>query len=90
MLLTHILTLSISNTWNEWFQTFDSNETCELHDRYGMQVIFRGVSPKDQKQVVVIVQASEEALENFFQDNRNYLESNGAAIDSINSSIWIG
>ena len=90
MLLTHILTLSISNTWDEWFQTFDSNKTCELHDRYGMQVIFRGVSPKDQKQVVVIVQASEEALANFFQDNRHYLESNGASIDSIDSSVWIG
>ena len=90
MLLTYILTLSISNTWDEWFQTFDSNQTCELHDRYGIQVIFRGFSPKNQKQVVVVVQASEEALANFFQDNRIYLESNGASIDSIDSSIWIG
>jgi hypothetical protein len=90
MLLTYILTLSISNTWDEWFQTFDSNQTCELHDRYGMQVIFRGFSPKNQKQVVVVVQASEEALASFFNDNKNYLKSNGVLIDSIDSSIWIG
>ena len=90
MLLTHILTLSISNTWDEWFQTFDSNQTCELHDRYGMQVIFRGLSPMNHKQVVVVVQASEEALASFFNDNKNYLESNGVLIDSIESSIWIG
>lgn len=90
MLLTNIVTLSISNTWDEWVQAFDSKQTSELHDRYGMQVLFRGVSSKDLKQVVVVVQASEGAMENFLLDNRDYVESNGALMDSVNASIWIG
>ncbi|ABI46092.1 conserved hypothetical protein [Synechococcus sp. CC9311] len=90
MLLTEVVTLSISNNWDEWVQIFDSKETSELHDRYAMQVLFRGVSPKDPKQVVVIIQAPEGATEQFLRDNREYVESNGAVMDSVNTSIWIG
>ena len=88
MLLTEIVTLSISNNWDEWVQAFDSNQTCELHDRYGIQVLFRGVSPKDPKQVVV--QPSDGAIENFLRDNKDYIESNGAIMDSVNTSVWVG
>ena len=90
MILTQVVTLSISNTWDEWVQIFDSKETSELHDRYAMQVLFRGVSPKDPKQVLVIIQAPEGATEQFLLDNRDYIETNGAVMDSVNTSIWIG
>ncbi len=90
MLLTEVITLSISNEWHEWVQIFDSKETTELQDSYGMQVLFRGVSPKDPKQVVVIIQAPEGATQRFLGDNRDYVESNGAVMDSVNTSIWIG
>ena len=83
------MTLSISNNWDEWVQAFDINQTCELHDRYGIQVLFRGVSPKDPKQVVVVVQDSDGAIENFLRDNKDYVESNGAAMDSVNASVWV-
>ena len=55
-----------------------------------MQVLFRGVSPKDPKQVLVIIQAPEGATEQFLLDNRDYVETNGAVMDSVNTSIWIG
>ena len=90
MLLTEIVTLSISNTWYEWVKAFDGNETSELHDRYGMQVLFRGVSLIDPTQVVVIVQAPEGVMEKFLRDNRKYVESNGAVMDSLNASVWLG
>ena len=90
MLLTEVVTLSISNTWDEWVRAFDSNETCELHDRYGMQVLFRGVSPTDPTQAVVIVQAPEGVTEKFLRDNRKQVESNGAVMDSITVSVWLG
>ena len=90
MVLTEVVTLSISNTWDEWVQIFDSKETSEFHDRYAMQVLFRGVSPKDPKQVLVIIQAPEGATEQFLLDNRDYIETNGAVMDSVNTSIWIG
>ena len=89
MLLTEIVTLSISNNWDEWVEAFDSNQTSEPHDRYGIKVLFRGVSPKDPKQVVV-VQASDGAIENFLRDNKDYIESNGAIMDSVNTSVWVG
>lgn len=90
MLLTDIVTLAISNTWDEWVKAFDSKETCELHERYGMKVLFRGVSPEDPKQVVVVLQAPEGARENFLRDNREYVESNGAVMDSVRTSCWLG
>ena len=90
MLLTEFVSLSISNICDEWVEAFDSNQTCELHDRYGIQVLFRGVSPKDPKQVVVVAQASEGAMENFLRDNKDYVESNGAGLDSVNASVWVG
>ena len=90
MLLTEIVTLSISNTWDEWVKAFDGNETSELHDSYGMQVLFRGVSLIDPTQVVVIVQAPEGVMEKFLRDNRKYVESNGAVMDSLNASVWLG
>ena len=90
MLLTKVMTLSISNTWDEWVRIFDSKETSDLHDRYAMKVLFRGVSTKDPKQVVVIIQAPEGATEHFLRDNRDYVESNGAVIDTVKASIWIG
>jgi hypothetical protein len=90
MLLTEVVTLSISNTWDEWVKAFDSNETCELHDSYGMQVLFRGVSLTDPTQVVVIIQAPEGVTEKFLRDNRKQVESNGAVMDSIIVSVWLG
>ena len=90
MLLTEVVTLSISNTWHEWVKAFDSPETCALHDRYNMQVLFRGVSPKNPKQVVVILKAPEGARANFLRENSDYVESHGAVMDSITSSAWIG
>jgi hypothetical protein len=55
-----------------------------------MQVLFRGVSLTDPTQVVVIVQAPEGVMEKFLRDNRKYVESNGAVMDSLNASVWLG
>ncbi len=90
MLLTEVVTLSISNSWDEWVKAFDSQETSALHDRYNMQVLFRGVSPKDPKQVVVVVKAPEGARANFLRENREHVESNGAVMVSIQATAWIG
>ena len=90
MVLTEVLTLSISNSWDEWVKAFDSPETCQLHDRYGVQVLFRGVSPDDPTRVVVVVQAPEGAREKFLMENRDYVEANGAVMDSVRGSVWVG
>ena len=90
MLQTEIVTLSISNTWDEWVKAFDSVETCELHDRYGMQVLFRGVSPSDPTKVVVVLQTPEGVREQFLRDNKELVESNGAVMDSVIASVWLG
>tara|TARA_Y100001968_G_scaffold278262_1_gene273509 strand:+ start:237 stop:482 length:246 start_codon:yes stop_codon:yes gene_type:complete len=56
----------------------------QVRSTKGVKVIFRGVSKKDPKKVIVVVQALEGVLEKQIQENFDIFEENGAVMSTAN------
>lgn len=86
---TTIVTLSISNTFEEWAAAFDGSETSAKHSEFGLEPVFRGVLKGDPQQVVVVIKSEPGAVERFLLANELYISSHGAIPETAEVSTWL-
>ena len=56
---TQVMTFNISNTFEEWVETFDSHR--EMQAAAGMTPLFRGPHEDDPQKVCVVIQVEDDA-----------------------------
>ena len=56
---TQVMTFNISNTFEEWVETFDSHR--EMQAAAGMTPLFRGPQENDPQKVCVVIQVEDDA-----------------------------
>ena len=56
---TQVMTFNISNTFEEWVETFNSH--CQLQVAAGMTPLFRGPQEDDPQKVCVVIQVEDDA-----------------------------
>tara|TARA_Y100001968_G_C19303350_1_gene690278 strand:+ start:757 stop:1134 length:378 start_codon:yes stop_codon:yes gene_type:complete len=83
-----ITTFNIRIPFDQWVLGFDSKEAEQMHKANNIKPIFRGVSVKDPKKVVVIHQSNSGSVEKFLSDNKKMIESTGHIMRTTRTSDW--
>ena len=88
---TTIFTFKISNTFEEWFEIFDSPEIDEFHKSSGLTPLFRGRGLTDPKEVIVIHQAEEGKAKKIFSDPKTIknIEAGGHIYSTTKMTSWL-
>tara|TARA_Y100001968_G_scaffold318665_1_gene349185 strand:+ start:1010 stop:1288 length:279 start_codon:yes stop_codon:yes gene_type:complete len=79
---TTVFIFKISVPFEKWVQGFDSPEAVKMHEKAGMQTLFRGVSKDDPQSVIVIHQSEEGVARAMFDGAKEMIEASGHIYDS--------
>ena len=86
---TTIFTFKIENTFNEWKEFFDSEDSYKRLSEFDIKPLYRGQSKKDPRKVIVIHQAPEGNMQKFFEKNGSWISTHGVKISTIEVSDWL-
>ena len=87
MIETSVCTFDVNVPYDEWVKKFDNDEA-PARSAKGIKVIFRGVSKKNPKKAIVVVQALEGVLGKHIQENIEIFKKNGAIMSTAEPSLW--
>ena len=87
--VTSIFTFKIESSFDEWAAIFDSAEADKRHFEFDIKPLFRGVSKKDPKKVIVIHQAPEGNVQKFIEANGKWMATHRVDLSTMEESSWI-
>ena len=87
--LTTVFTFKIKSTFDQWLEFFDSEESCERLSEFDIKRIFSGQSKQDPQKVIVIHEAPEGNMQQFFEAHGSWIATHGVNISTIEVSDWI-
>ena len=86
---TTIFTFKIGNTFNEWKEFFDSEDSYKRLSEFDIKPLYRGQSKKDPQKVIVIHQGPEGKIQKFFEKQGSWIATHGVKISTIEVSDWV-
>ena len=86
-----VLSITTSNTFEEWVEMFDSPDIDAFHKTVGLTPLYRGKSLIDPKEVIVIHQAEEGVAKHVFSDPETIknIEAGGHIYSTTKITSWV-
>ena len=85
---TQVMTFNISNTFEEWVESFDSHR--ELQAAAGMTPLFRGRHEDDPQKICVVIQAEDDAkVAAFMAENEASILESGHILHTTESNTYL-
>lgn len=84
---THILTFSITTSFEEWVQTYDGS--IPMQQAAGITSLFRGVSKDDPSKICAVVQAEPGVLDAFMAENLDLVAASGHVLESTVDQVFL-
>ena len=84
-----VISFKIEGSIDKWLKIFDSKEVDLRHSEFDIKPLFRGFSKDDPKKVMCIHHASEDNIQNFVQENIEWIKSYKVDFLTMEESSWI-
>jgi len=87
MVETHVLTFTITKSFDEWVKTYDASKP--LQKIAGITSLYRGVSKDDPRKVCAVMQAEAGVMEAFIADHADLIASSGHVLESTVAQVFL-
>ena len=77
---TTVITFDITTSFEDWVNAYD--ESLPMQKEFGLESLYRGHEKDDPTRCVVIVSASEGALDKFMEANAEMVAESGHVMES--------
>ncbi len=84
---THVLTFTITTTFEEWVTTYDGSTT--MMADAGITSLFRGAGKDEPTTICAVLQAPPGALEAFIAKNAELVAASGHVLESTVDQVFL-
>ena len=87
--ITTLISFKIESRFEEWVKIFDSKQADLRYSEFDIKPLFRGFSKDDPKKVIFIHPVPEGNIQEFVQQNSEWIKSHKVDFLNMEESSWI-